>query len=436
MNQPAEPALQASGVRPSGLASVFALLVSVLLLTAGTNLQGVLLPIRRQLAGSTMQQIGLLSSGWSTGFVLACLVVGRLVSAVGHVRSFAGLAALSGAASLLLLPLNDEWLWIGLRVVIGFCFGGLSMIIESWLNERSASEQRGGIFAAYMTVSLLASLGGTLSLAVLDPVAPLPYTLMGVAVVLSIVPVALTRAPVPHPVAPYRIDLAALYRVSPTGVVGCFLVGLVSGAIGGLLPAYGLAMNLSTRSVAKLLAASLVGGAVAYYPMGTLSDRMDRRVVIIVLSCLSAVLCAVLVLHPYLSQRKILLAVGALGFCQYPLYGICIARTNDLVRQQSFSQVASELLIIYGAGTVLGPPMAAELMHWGERYLFGYCGVVLTVMAVFTALRMARRPLLAAHARRRTHPLETAPNSMQVFRPLPRLGSAPVEAPMDRTDRP
>jgi len=115
----------------SQFVSIFALLASVLLLTAGTNLQGVLLPLRRQIEGSSMQEIGLLSSGWSFGFVLACLVVGRVISSVGHVRSFAALAAISAAATLLLLPLNDEVTWILLRVVIGFCFGGLSLIIES-----------------------------------------------------------------------------------------------------------------------------------------------------------------------------------------------------------------------------------------------------------------------------------------------------------------
>ena len=427
MTDAAAPALPEGPARLHPFASVVALLASVLLLTAGTNLQGVLLPIHRQMAGASTQQIGLLSSGWSAGFVLACLVIGRMVSAVGHVRSFAGLAALSGAASLLLLPLDDETLWIALRVVIGFCFGGLSMIIESWLNERSASQQRGAIFAAYMTVSLVASLGGTLSLAFLDPLQSLPYTLMGVAVVLSIVPVALTRAPLPRPIEPYRIDLAALYRLSPTGVVGCFMVGLVTGALGGLLPVYGLAMNLGVHDVAKLLAASLVGGAIAYYPAGALSDRLDRRVVIIVLACLSSAVCAFLVLRPYLSQNGILLAVGGLGFCQYPLYGLCVAKTNDRVREQSFSEVASELLIIYGAGTVLGPPMAAELMQGGERYLFLYIGVVLLIMAAFTLFRMTRRARTPAHVKLKMHPLGTAPNTMQMFRPRERFGGTSQE---------
>ena len=324
---------------------------------------------------------------------------------------------MSAATSLLFVPLDDEVLWIGLRVVIGFCFGGLSMIIESWLNERSTSHQRGGIFAAYMTVSLLASLGGTLSRAFLDPMQPLAYTLMGVAVVLSIVPVAFTRAPVPHPIEPYSINLKALYRLSPTGVFGCFAIGMVSGALGGLLPAYGLAMNLSTHGVAKLLAVSLIGGALAYYPAGALSDRLDRRLVIVVLAAMSAALCGTFALNPALSQNAILLAVGAFGFCQYPLYGLCVARTNDRVREQSFSEVASELLIIYGTGNVLGPPIAAALMHSGEQYLFLFMGVVLVVLAAFTAVRMAKRRCTPRNIKLRIHPLETVPNSMQMFRP-------------------
>jgi MFS family permease len=400
----------------SRLVSIIALLASVTLLTAGTNLQGVLLPIRRQLEGSSMQQIGLLSSGWSFGFVVACLVVGRMVSSVGHVRTFAGLAAVSGSMAMLLVPINNEVAWIVLRVGIGFCFGGLSLIIESWLNERSGSAQRGGIFAAYMTVSLLASLGGTLSLAFLDPMQELPYTLMAVAIVLSIVPVSLARSPVPLPVEPFSIHLLALYRVSPSGVFGCFAVGLSSGALGGLLPSYGLSMGLSTHGVAALLTAALLGGALAYYPAGALSDRMDRRIIVIVLCALSIALCGLL-LDPRLSPREVLLTVGAFGFTQYPLYGICVAMTNDRVREQSFSEVASELLIIYGTGTVLGPVIAAGFMHYGARYLFLFMALVFLVLIAFIAARTRRTARTPKEMKIKSHPLETAPNSMRMFRP-------------------
>lgn len=399
------------------LVSIFALLASVLLLVAGTNLQGVLLPIHRQLEGASIQQVGLLSSGWSLGFMLACLIIGRLITAIGHVRSFAGLAAMSGAATMLFLPLDEGFTWIALRIITGFCFGGLSIVIEGWLNECSDNEQRGRIFAAYMTVSLLASLAGTLSLAFLNPMQGLPYTLMGLAVVLSIVPVALTPSPVPQPVAPFSIKLWALYRTSPTGVFGCFAVGLISGALGGLLPAYGLSMGLPTHAIAILLAAAPIGGALAYYPAGVVSDRIDRRVVIIALACLGSAICAMLVLYQSLPLYGTLLAVGAFGFCQYPLYGVCVTQTNDRVREQSFSQVASELLIVFGGGTVLGPPLAVSLMYYGVRFLFLFMGVVLLTLAGFTISRVLKRPYIPEKLKLKTHPLETAPNSMHVFRP-------------------
>ena len=162
---------------------------------------------------------------------------------------------------------------------------------------------------------------------------------------------------------------------------------------------------------------SLIGGALAYYPAGALSDRLDRRLVIIALAVMSAILCGILVVNPALSQNKVLLAVGAFGFCQYPLYGLCVAKTNDRVREQSFSEVASELLIIYGTGNVLGPPIAAALMHNGEQYLFLFMGVVLLVLAAFTTVRMAKRRRTPRNIKLRIHPLETVPHSMQMFRP-------------------
>ncbi len=125
-------------------------------------------------------------------------------------RGFAGLAAVSASAALLLLPLDNQVVWIVLRVVIGFCFGGLSIIIESWLNDRSDSSRRGGLLAVYMTVGLLASLAGTLSAALVDPMAGFAYTLMVLALVLSIVPITLTRAPQPKPIRPFSIKLLAL----------------------------------------------------------------------------------------------------------------------------------------------------------------------------------------------------------------------------------
>ncbi len=407
----------------SPLLSVTALLASVVLLVFGTNLQGVLLPIRLQLDGASMARVGLLSSGWSAGFMLACLSVGRLVTAVGHVRTFAALAALSGSTALLLLPLQQPSAWIALRVVIGFCYGGLALIIESWLNERATQARRGGIFAAYMTANLVASLAGTLSLTALDPRGPLPFVLMVAAVVMSIVPVALTRSPVPKPTQPFSIHLFELYAISPSGVSGCFAAGLVSGAVGGLGPTFGLAMGLSTHGVAVMLASSVLGGALSYYPAGRLSDRMDRRYLLLALSALAIATCALLVLRgAALPPAGLMLALGVFGFAQYPLYGLCVAFVNDRIRERSFAETASELLLTFAAGTVLGPLAGAALMARGAANLFVFVGAVLALESAFIVWRLVHvaQPVLQTDARRDS--FEATPCSMGVLKARGRPG--------------
>lgn len=401
----------------SPLLSVTALLCSVVLLVFGTNLQGVLLPIRLQLDGASMARVGLLSSGWSVGFMVACLSVGRLVTAVGHVRTFAALAALSGSTALLMLPLQQPPAWIALRVVIGFCYGGLALIIESWLNERATRSARGGIFAAYMTANLVASLAGTLSFTRLDPRGPMPFVIMVAAVVMSIVPVALTRSPVPKPTRPFSIHLGELFAISPSGVSGCFAAGLVSGAVGGLGPTFGLAMGLSTHQVALMLAGTVLGGALSYYPAGRLSDRMDRRFLLLGLSALAIAACAVLVLRgATLSPAWLMLTVAAFGFAQYPLYGLCVAFVNDRIRERSFAETASELLLTFAAGTVLGPIAGALAMAHDAANLFVFVAAVLALESAYIAWRLVHFPSPVANTAKPRETFKATPGSMSVLK--------------------
>ena len=372
----------------SDLLSVSALLLSVALLVVGTKLQGVLLPIRLALNGGSTAHVGLLSSVWSLGFMIACLVTGRVVSAVGHVRSFAALAAVSGSMALLLLPLGGFPEWLLLRGIIGFCFGGLSLIIESWLNERASGARRGAIFAAYMTVNLLASLAGTLSLTTLDTRAELPFFLIVIAVVLSIVPVALTRSPTPAPTPPFSLHLAELYRISPSGVSGCFAVGLVNGAVGGLAPAFGLGLGLSPHDTAVMVGVSVLGGALSYYPAGRLSDHMDRRTLLMILCGCTVVLSVLLLLTARLLLSGSLIAgFGLFGVFAFPLYGLCIACVNDRTVARPVAETASELLLTYAAGTVLGPLLGGLFMDRDKPLLFLFISVVLAVATVFLLYR-------------------------------------------------
>ena len=408
----------------SDLLSVAALLLSVALLVFGTNLQGVLLPIRLELSGGSMANVGLLSSVWSLGFMLACLVTGRVVSAVGHVRSFSALAAVSGSMALLLLPMQGFAEWMLLRCVIGFCFGGLSLIIESWLNERATGSSRGSIFASYMTVNLLASLIGTLSLTALDTRAELPFFLIVVAIVLSIVPVALTRSPTPAPTPPFSIHLAELYKISPSGVSGCFAVGMVNGAIGGLAPAFGLGLGLSPHDTAIMIGVSVLGGAVSYYPAGRLSDHMDRRTLLMILCTCTVVLSVLLLMTArLLLAPSLIVGFGLFGVFAFPLYGLCIACVNDRTHGRPVTETASELLLTYAAGTVLGPVVGGVFMSQGTPLLFLFVSVVLALEVVFLLYRRFFGAPPPGH-RPRMQPL--APGWMAVLTPNRREGRSGI----------
>ncbi|MGI4977801.1 MAG: MFS transporter, partial [Janthinobacterium lividum] len=321
------------------------------------------------------------------------------------------------STALLMLPLQQPPAWIALRVVIGFCYGGLALIIESWLNERATRSARGGIFAAYMTANLVASLAGTLSFTRLDPRGPMPFVVMVAAVVMSIVPVALTRSPVPRPTRPFSIHLGELFAISPSGVSGCFAAGLVSGAVGGLGPTFGLAMGLSTHQVALMLAGSVLGGALSYYPAGRLSDRMDRRFLLLGLSALAIAACALLVLRgATLSPGWLMLTLAAFGFAQYPLYGLCVAFVNDRIRERSFAETASELLLTFAAGTVLGPVAGALAMAHDAANLFVFVAAVLALESAFIVWRLVHFPSPVTCPAKRNETFEAAPNSMSVLK--------------------
>jgi MFS family permease len=365
----------------TGLGALWALLLSVALLVFGTNLQGVLLPILGEERGAGMTAIGLFSSAWSTGFVVACLLIGRLVGRFGHVRAFLLLALVSAGAAFLLLLHQSSGAWIGLRLVIGFCFGGLSAIVESWLIERAGS---GPAFASYMTITLLASLGGTLCLNIIDPGGPAPFVLMIVSVAASSIPVLFTRVAKPAPVPPFRLALGRLCRRSPVGSLGVIAAGLITGAIGGLGPVFGMESGLSMNGDTLMLAANSVGGALAYAPVGLLAERMDRRVLLGGTSVLGLLICLPLALTTQFLTRGMVIALfGLFGFAQYPLYGLSVGIVNSQSDRVSATQISSELLLLFGLGAIIGPLAGAQIMRAGIN-LFAFIGFVLAMLLAGT----------------------------------------------------
>ncbi|WP_419728563.1 hypothetical protein [Lichenicola sp.] len=361
--------------------AVAPLLVAVMLLVFGTNLQGVLLPILGHTRGAGMTAIGLYSAGWSAGFVLACLSNGWILAFFGPVWAFAMLALVSATAAMLLLLVPGDPSWIVLRVVIGFCYGGLSAIVEGWLVAQAGV----GIgFASYVAVGLIASLCGTLSLNVINPHGAAPFVLMTGAVLGSILPVLLCRRTRPARMKPFRTDIIGLVRQSPVGGLGCVAAGLITGAVGGLGPILGMMGGLGMREDTLMLAANTVGGTLASIPVALLGRAFGRRLMLGGIALLGVAACVPLVLP--LPGVSLVVLLGVFGCAQYPLYGLCVGIANAQAPERPAARISTELLLLFGLGTIVGPLIAAPLLARGIDWMFGFLGAIFGAIAVAATL--------------------------------------------------
>jgi len=413
---------------PVAFLSVAHLLLAVLFLQAGSGLLHVLVPIRAQMEGFSTETLGLLGAAYYAGFVLGCVRVPALMRRVGHIRAFSGLAALAAAAFLVHQLLVTEWVWLGLRAMIGFSFAGLYMAVESWLNDRATGETRGQVLAAYMVTSWIAIIGGNLIFAWSDPGSFLPFTLASIGICLAVLPVAFTTGTAPAPAPPMRLRVGEIYAVSPVGVVGCFCVGAVNGAFWALAPIYADGLGLTTTQIGFFMSVAVLGGALTQWPLGRWSDRTDRRRVIVA-ACLGAALAAaVLALRGSEVATGILVLALLFGTTALPLYAVCLAHANDKAPADSFVAVSSGLLTMFGIGAVLGPYLAALLMAAiGPGGVFAFTGGIHLALAGFTILRMRRQEPVSDTAKTA---FVAVPRTTQAVLPLdPRAEPEPAPEP-------
>jgi MFS family permease len=396
---------------PAAILSISALLLGASMLLWGNGLQGILLPVRATIEAFSTSTIGLIASAYSLGFVVSCRYAPHIVRRVGHIRSFAVLAAIGACVVLLFELVVDPLVWIVLRMLSGFCFAGLYMVIESWLNESAENSNRGQIFSTYMVINLTAITLGQLVLPLGDPARFELFAVTAIAVTLALVPIALTTSTAPQPIRQVQLRLGRLYQMSPVGLAGCFFVGLANGAFGGLGAVFADSIGMSATGIALFMSAALVGGALVQLPLGRLSDRIDRRQVI-AMSCSFAMIFGLILaalgdghdrtpilglgwLTESLPPAVLIVMVALYGGFAYPLYGLCVAHTNDFVDREAFIEASSGLLLTWGIGASIGPLLAALAMEQiGLGGLFLYTALVHSAFALVTLYRMTQREAL------------------------------------------
>lgn len=367
------------------------LMGSALLLFAG-GLNGMVLPVRGSMEGFSALMLGLLGTGWAAGYILGCARTPRLVAAIGHIRAFSVMAALAGISILLSLLLISPWSWIPLRALSGFCFAGAAMIVESWLNERIDPALRGRIFGLYTMVNLAASTSGQLALTLVPVEGYELFVIGAIFYFLSLIPIAITTSASPQPLVAVRLDLRALWRNSPVAVFVVFMLGISNAAFGTLSAVYADRIGLAVTSIALFASLPVMAGALSQIPVGYLSDRTDRRRVLVGLA-LVAMLADAGFLFFSSGAPALSLALSALyGAAAFAIYPVLIAHANDHASPGAFIQTSGGILIVFGFGSVVGPLFAGALMSVaGPAALFMTTLSAHLPMVVFTLWRMRVR---------------------------------------------
>ncbi len=380
------------------LTSAWALLLGMGLLMVGNGLQGTLLGVRGEIEGFTTFQMSFVMSAYFIGFLGGSRLAPDLIRRVGHVRVFAALASFISAVMILYPAFTNPAAWFLGRVIIGFCFSGVYVTAESWLNNAADNANRGKALSLYMIVQMVGIVSAQGLLLVGDPSGYETFVIASVVISISFAPILLSISPTPAFDTAKRMSLRRIMRISPLGCVGMFLLGGIFSAQFGMSAVYGAEAGLSLGRISAFVASFYVGALVMQYPLGWLSDRMDRRILILGVAIVGAL--SALVGMALGGQFQILLAAAFVtGGMTNPLYSLLIAHTNDFLDHDDMAAAAGGLVFINGLGAIAGPLLTGWLMGagvFGPSGFFLYMAVLLIALGAYAAYRSTQRPSVPA----------------------------------------
>lgn len=367
------------------------LLVGIVLIMLGNGMQFTLMGIRGDIEGFSAQELGIITSGYFAGFLVGARYTPSLIRRVGHVRVFGALGGFMSAGLIAFPLLSDPWSWTVLRVLVGFCMSGIYVTAESWLNAQSTNETRGKVLASYMICQTLGIIGAQWLLTFGDAATSVLFIGASILVSVSFAPILLSVSPAPAADVSPPMSLKDLFLSSPLGAVGIFFLGLIYATQSGMGAVFGVQTGMTADAIALFVAALFAGAIVFQYPIGWLSDRMDRRKVICGSALMGGGFCA---LGFFASDNELLMLSAAFiaGGMTTPLYALLLAYTNDFLTADEMPGASGGLVFVFGAGAILGPLVTGWMMKVAGPYAFWMClGVTFVVIAVYALYRMTQR---------------------------------------------
>jgi MFS family permease len=373
------------------LSNSWPLLLGVMLLMVGNGVQSSLLGIRGALEGFSTFQLSVVMSAYYLGFLGGSQIAPEMIRRVGHVRVFAALGSLISAI-LVLYPLLLDWTaWSVMRVLIGFSFSVIYVTAESWLNNTASNETRGQALSAYMIVQMLGIIAAQGLLSVGDPGGFGLFIIPSVLVSLAFMPILLADTPAPTFDQIRPMSFRQLFSISPLGCVGMLLTGGIYSAMFGMSSVWGALIGLTIGQIAAFVAAMYVGGLILQYPIGWISDRVDRRVLVVWMSGIGAVVMLIATVFQ-LPFNLVLIVALLLGGTINPLYSLLIAHTNDFLGPEDMAAASAGLIFLNGFGAIFGPLITGWLMGLvGPHGFFLFIGVLFAALAGYSAWRMLQR---------------------------------------------
>lgn len=380
------------------LISLSALLLSVIFMQIGTGSLGPLDALSGQHFGFTATEIGLLGSAHFVGLFIGCFVNPWLIRRSGHSRTFAVMASASAISAILHPIYTDVYFWAGLRLLTGFAIAGAYTVIESWLQAKISNSNRGRVFSVYRVCDMVGTIMAQGIVATLDPGTYIAYNIIAVVACLSLLPLALTQAAPPELPEQRRFRPFFALTLSPLAGLGVLASGITNSAFRMVGPVYAIEIGLNAKEVAAFLAIGVLGGALSQIPAGIITDKYNRRYVLMAFSIAAILVC-------FLTAASTIFNVaGSAGFVMIflfglttlPIYSICATHANDFAKPEELVDLSASLILIYAVGAIISPIISGYLIEvYGAGAMFSFIGFVHVTLVVYSIWRMGIRPAIS-----------------------------------------
>ncbi len=374
------------------LTKTWALFFGFAIISLAHGLQGTLIGVRAVFEGFSFISTGFVVAGYYVGYLTGSIVIPIFLKRVGHIRVFAALASLASIAILLHSVFIQPYMWFFIRILTGISLAGIYVIMESWLNDKSTNETRGQILSIYMIITF-AFLGcGQFLLNLGDPVKVDLFILVSILLSFALLPILLSVTEAPVISDPKSFTLKELFVVSPLGFVGAIFTGLAHSAILGYGAVYAATKGLGLFEISIFMVLVTSCGALFQLPIGYVSDKIDRRIVLIGVTLIASVLSIFIVASSYISIFIFFALLAIYAGMSLPMYSLTIAHTNDYLRQDEIIGASSTIAILVGLGSICGPIIASFFMKIiGPDGFFVYLFIVHGLLGLFGLYRVAKR---------------------------------------------